>query len=220
MLFSSVLFGSVDALAVRLADKPEDGTEATAEARRKLIAGFWGTRGANGIKLTADMDAPKALGVIAAECLEQVIHNAAMLAEVDTAGVYQAGHSEHVHQLRVGVRRLRSAWRLFDGWTAPIPDALLDGVRRGELDRLPMPPGVDMARWMRAFPSFGFLLSVHLSDAKEVCARFADRGIAAAVIGRATAGSSVDLVLGAERATFWDWQQRPYLGLGRQVAHA
>lgn len=117
------------ALAVRLADKPEDGTEATAEARRKLIAGFWGTRGANGIKLTEDMDAPKALGVIAAECLEQVIHNAAMLAEVDTAGVYQAGHSEHVHQLRVGVRRLRSAWRLFDGWTAPIPDALLDGVR-------------------------------------------------------------------------------------------
>lgn len=89
-----------------------------------------------------------------------------------------------------------------------------------DLDRLPMPPGTDPARWLRAFPSFGFLLSVQMPDAKEVCARFADRGIAAAVIGRATAGASVDLVQGAERATFWDWQQRPYLGLGRQVAHA
>ncbi|WP_144630742.1 CYTH and CHAD domain-containing protein [Bordetella genomosp. 13] len=117
------------ALAVRLADKPEDGTEATAEARRKLIAGFWGTRGASNVKLAEDMDAPRALGAIAAECLEQVIHNAAMLAEVDTAGIYKAGHSEHVHQLRVGIRRLRSAWRLFDGWTAPVPEALLDGVR-------------------------------------------------------------------------------------------
>lgn len=83
-----------------------------------------------------------------------------------------------------------------------------------DLDRLPMPPGVDVARWMRAFPSFGFLLSVHLSDAKEVCARFADRGLAAAVIGRAIAGSAIDLVQGDARATFWDWQDRPYMGLG------
>ncbi|RGP38036.1 sll0787 family AIR synthase-like protein [Pseudotabrizicola alkalilacus] len=94
-----------------------------------------------------------------------------------------------------------------------------------DLDRLPMPPGVDMARWMRAFPSFGFLLSVHLSDAKEVCARFADRALEAAVIGRATAGSAIDLVQGDARATFWDWQQRPYLALGpgqpvREVHHA
>jgi AIR synthase-related protein len=95
-----------------------------------------------------------------------------------------------------------------------------------DLDRVPMPPGTDVARWMRAFPSFGFLLSVHLSDAKEVCARFADRGLAAAVIGRATAGSAIDLMRGEARATFWDWQARPYLGLGpaqatrREVDHA
>ena len=94
-----------------------------------------------------------------------------------------------------------------------------------DIDRLPMPPGTSIARWMRAFPSFGFLLSVRLSAAKEVCARFADRGLAAAVIGRATAGSSVDLIQGEARATFWDWRQRPYLGLGpastgAEVPHA
>jgi AIR synthase-related protein len=89
-----------------------------------------------------------------------------------------------------------------------------------DLDRLPMPPGTDAARWMRAFPSFGFLLSVHPSDAQEVCARFADRGLAAAVIGHAIAGSSVDLLQGDARVTFWDWQAQPYMGLGRgQSAH-
>ena len=44
-------------------------------------------------------------------------------------GVYRAGNSEHVHQLRVGVRRLRSAWKLFDGWIAPVPDAMLQQAR-------------------------------------------------------------------------------------------
>ena len=78
---------------------------------------------------------------------------------------------------------------------------------------------------MRAFPSFGFLLSVDLSVAKEVCARFNDRGLAASVIGRATAGSAIDLVQGDVRATFWDWQARPYLSLGprqplREFHHA
>lgn len=89
-----------------------------------------------------------------------------------------------------------------------------------DLARLPMPPGADLARWLRAFPSFGFLLSVQMPHAKEVCARFADRGISAAVIGRATPGSAVDFVHGGDRATFWDWRQRPYMALGPEVAHA
>ncbi|AZL61432.1 sll0787 family AIR synthase-like protein (plasmid) [Tabrizicola piscis] len=92
-----------------------------------------------------------------------------------------------------------------------------------DLDRLPMPPVTDVARWLRAFPSFGFLLSVSPSAANEVCARFADRGLAASVIGHATSGTAIDLVQGDARATFWDWQARPYLALGRgqpvQEAH-
>jgi len=100
------------------------------EARRaQAIAQFWAPRGAAPVKLREDMTAPQALGRIAAECLDQIARNAAVLAEVDTEGVYRAGNSEHVHQLRVGVRRLRSAWKLFDGWVAPVPDTLLQGVR-------------------------------------------------------------------------------------------
>ncbi|HAP27122.1 MAG TPA: inorganic triphosphatase, partial [Achromobacter sp.] len=100
------------------------------EARRgQAIAQFWAPRGASSVKLRDDMTPPQAMGAIAAECLDQICRNAAVLAEVDTEGVYRAGNSEHVHQLRVGVRRLRSAWKLFDGWIAPVPDALLQGVR-------------------------------------------------------------------------------------------
>src|SRR5690606_11424289 len=49
--------------------------------------------------------------------------------EVDTAHLDVHAGPEHVHQLRVGVRRLRSAWRLFRGWV-PEPGAeLQDGAR-------------------------------------------------------------------------------------------
>ena len=88
-----------------------------------------GRRAAAAIKLREDMSPPQAMGAIAAECLDQIARNAAVLAEVDTEGVYRAGNSEHVHQLRVGVRRLRSAWKLFDGWIAPVPDAMLQQAR-------------------------------------------------------------------------------------------
>ncbi|MBX3607037.1 MAG: CYTH and CHAD domain-containing protein [Piscinibacter sp.] len=56
-------------------------------------------------------------GVIAA-CAEQVLANASQVA----SGGFR---DEHVHQLRVGLRRLRTALRLFDGTT---PDPLADGA--------------------------------------------------------------------------------------------
>lgn len=98
-------------------------------ARAKRVAGFWAPRGAAGVALAPAMPAPAAMAVIAAECIEQIARNAAVLAEVDTLGVYPAGNSEHVHQLRVGMRRLRSAWRLFEGWIEPPPAALVEGMR-------------------------------------------------------------------------------------------
>src|SRR5690606_25384896 len=92
---------------------PADGAGA---ARAAEIARFWAPRGARRVRLDPAGDPATALRAITAECLDQVVRNAAVLAEVDTAGVYAAGHPEHVHQLRVGLRRLRSAWKLFQGW--------------------------------------------------------------------------------------------------------
>jgi hypothetical protein len=90
-----------------------------------------------------------------------------------------------------------------------------------DLADVPMPPGTDPARWLRAFPSFGFLLSVAPEVAPQVCARFTARDLAAAVIGHATPDSTIDLRVRTDRARFWDWQARPYLGLqAPQVVHA
>lgn len=59
------------------------------------------------------------------ECLEQILCNAAGL--LDPADAWRV---EHVHQLRVGIRRLRSALRGFRGPVAPPPDEWVTGLRR------------------------------------------------------------------------------------------
>ena len=118
------LAGLARELAALNADDPD------VQARRgTAIARFWAPQGAAPVVLDDSQTPAQAMGRVAAECLEQVARNAAVLAEVDTAGICAAGLPEHVHQLRVGMRRLRSAWRLFDGWIAPPPSALREGVR-------------------------------------------------------------------------------------------
>ena len=84
-------------------------------SRRRAIAQFWAASTAEGVVLHPKIQAHAALAIVSAECLDQIVRNAAVLAEVDTAGIYQAGGAEHVHQLRVGIRRLRSAWSFFNG---------------------------------------------------------------------------------------------------------
>jgi len=84
-------------------------------SRRQAIAQFWAARTAEDISLHPKIHPQAALAAVSAECLDQIIRNAAVLAEVDTADIYQAGGAVHVHQLRVGIRRLRSAWSFFNG---------------------------------------------------------------------------------------------------------
>ncbi len=54
------------------------------------------------------------------ECLEQVIRNAAFVAGVDTEELSTETRRAYIHQLRVGLRRLRSCWKLFHEW---VPEA-------------------------------------------------------------------------------------------------
>lgn len=89
-----------------------------------------------------------------------------------------------------------------------------------DLSAIPVPPGVDLVRWLRSFPSFGFLLSVRPERAAHVCGLFALRDISAAVIGSATTRPKVDLTLDGARATFWDYAASPYLSLSKEIAYA
>jgi triphosphatase len=66
--------------------------------------------------LEGDMPADAALRAIVRTCIGQVLPNAAQLA----AGV---GGPEHVHQTRVGLRRLRSALRVFGDWSVAVEAA-------------------------------------------------------------------------------------------------
>ena len=59
------------------------------------------------------------------ECLAQITRNAIGLIEGDPTH-----RVEHVHQLRVGIRRIRSAVRSFQGWAPSPPVALVEGLRR------------------------------------------------------------------------------------------
>lgn len=67
----------------------------------------------------------EAFGAVSDECLAHISRNAIALAE----GAAEL-RSEHVHQMRVGIRRLRSALRAFRGWVHEPPAALVDGLRR------------------------------------------------------------------------------------------
>lgn len=85
-----------------------------------------------------------------------------------------------------------------------------------DLDAIPRPDHVPLARWLTAFPSFGYLVSVRPDRTAAVTARFAERGIAAARIGGLDAGRAVRVRdgTGAE-AVVWDFAAGPLIGCGR-----
>ncbi|GJE38154.1 sll0787 family AIR synthase-like protein [Methylobacterium persicinum] len=90
-----------------------------------------------------------------------------------------------------------------------------------DLDAIPRPDHVPLARWLTAFPSFGYLLSLRPDRTPAVLARFAERGIAAARIGGLDA-SRVARVRdrGGDEAVVWDFQASPLIGCGRDGAGA
>jgi triphosphatase len=117
------------ALAQQLAGLGDAQESATAAARAAAVASFWAPRPVMPISLKASMNCEQSLACVTLECLEQIARNSAVLAEVDTASICQAGTPEHVHQLRVGIRRLRSCWSLYKDLAPLPPDAWREAVK-------------------------------------------------------------------------------------------
>jgi AIR synthase-related protein len=82
------------------------------------------------------------------------------------------------------------------------------------LDAIPRPPGVDFLRWLTAFPSYGFLLSVADTDLPEVLRRFDTRGIACAAIGRIDDSREVRLSMQGRELQFWNFADEALIGCG------
>ena len=90
-----------------------------------------------------------------------------------------------------------------------------------DLDAIPRPEHVPLARWLTAFPSFGYLLSVRPDRTPSVLARFAERGIAAAGIGRLDASRVARVRGGAgDEVMVWDFVAGPLIGCGQDEAGA
>ncbi|MFT7773758.1 sll0787 family AIR synthase-like protein [Roseateles sp.] len=93
-----------------------------------------------------------------------------------------------------------------------------------DLARLPRPHGspawqdesavAGQLRWLSAFPSFGFVLSVREANAQAVMRRFEARGIACADIGTVLPGTRLELRLGDQAATLWDLAESAFIGAG------
>ena len=88
-----------------------------------------------------------------------------------------------------------------------------------DLEAIPRPTHVPLTRWLNAFPSFGYLLSVHPDRTGAVLARFAERGIAAATIGSIDASRVARIRdAGGEEAVVWDFAASPLIGCGQDDA--
>ncbi len=76
-----------------------------------------------------------------------------------------------------------------------------------DLDRVPKPPKVSLQRWLTSFPSFGFLLSVPVSNVSQVIDLFSPFGLACQTVGEVTAGSQVWLQQLEDKQLFWDLER-------------
>jgi len=102
-----------------------------------------GPRRAKPVALRRKVEVAQAWLAVLDECIAQILGNAVALAvpagvEAAPAGgrraqsaapLAQADPADLVHQLRIGLRRLRSATRFFRGWVAPVPETIESGTR-------------------------------------------------------------------------------------------
>jgi uncharacterized protein len=68
------------------------------------------------------------------------------------------------------------------------------------LDRIPRPQKSGLDRWLLAFPSFGFLLSVPQFNTGKVTEHFQSRGIACEAVGRITEARTLKLSYSSAKA--------------------
>ena len=82
---------------------------------------------------------------------------------------------------------------------------------RVDLERIPKPDGVALERWVTAFPSFGYLLSVREDHVVAVQAQFESRSLACAVIGSVDTTQQVVLHQQNDAAMLWDFEREPFI---------
>ena len=83
-----------------------------------------------------------------------------------------------------------------------------------DLDAIEPPPGVALERWLRTFPSYGFLLSVAPRNVERLLGMFRARELHAASIGAVRSGSRVTLHSEGLSALLRDFSAERLMGFG------
>jgi AIR synthase-related protein len=83
-----------------------------------------------------------------------------------------------------------------------------------DINAIPRPTNIDLERWLRCFPSYGFVLSVDTHDTDTVIELFKQRGIACAAIGRTDDSRRLRLKAGDEEQLLWDLNREALIGCG------
>ena len=87
---------------------------------------------------------------------------------------------------------------------------LLDTSKKGAevfLDEIPAPPGMDLATWLKMYPSYGFIVSASGEKATEVLTIFSKKGYTAAIIGRVSAEQKMVLRYQGQERVLFDLQK-------------
>ena len=97
------------------------------------------------------------------------------------------------------------------GTTAMFAECSGVGMRINPL-LVPKPAEVTLERWLKSFPSYGYLLTATPENADAVLAHFAARDIGAAVIGAVEAHGKILLDDGAQQEEIWDFGSQALMG--------
>jgi selenophosphate synthetase-related protein len=87
-----------------------------------------------------------------------------------------------------------------------------------DLDAVPVPSGVILQQWITCFPCFAFLLCVPAGLEGECLRAFADRGLAAAVVGTLDGTGQLRLCSAGRVATAFDLAAESVTNLARPAA--
>ena len=87
-----------------------------------------------------------------------------------------------------------------------------------DLDAIVPPAGVAVERWLKTFPSYGYLIAVDPADAPSALQLFAARDLHAAKIGSVEGGARVALRSAGREAVVRDWAEQRLMGLSLKAA--
>ena len=93
---------------------------------------------------------------------------------------------------------------------------LLESSRAGavvDLDKIPMPVGMEMVVWQKMYPGMGFVVTAPAAKAEEVAGIFRGRGLTSAVIGRVTEERRLLIESGSEKAVLFNFEAETITGI-------